>query len=79
MIQALEDTVSTVVDPDTGLLAGFNCLLFGEDIVRVINTTCVRFFNTTYLARLTLGISAFGILFAMCCSICTGVRHFKHS
>lgn len=26
-----------------------------------------------------MGISAFGILFAMCCIVCSGVRHFKHS
>ena len=28
---------------------------------------------------LILGISSFGILFAMCCTVCAGVRHFKHS
>ena len=25
-----------------------------------------------------MGISAFGIIFAMCCSVCAGVRHYKH-
>ena len=68
-----------MIDPDYGLLAGFNCVIFGEDFNRAIETICVKFFNTVYLARLTTGISAFGILFAMCCSVCTGVRHYKHS
>ncbi len=36
-------------------------------------------FNTFFVSRLTLGIAAFGILFAMCCTVCSGVRHFKHS
>lgn len=66
-----------ITDPDYGMIAGLNCLLFGEDFKLVIDTTCVRLFNTFYMLRFTLGISAFGILFVMCCSTCSGVRHFK--
>jgi len=29
--------------------------------------------------RYALGISCYGVLFAMCCIVCTGVRHYKHS
>lgn len=60
------------------MVAGFNCLIFGEDFQMVINTLCVKMFNLTYSSRLSLGIAAFGILFAMCCSVCSGVRHYKH-
>lgn len=79
VFSSLTGTINSIVDPQYGLLAGFNCVIFGEDFNRAIEAICVKFFNTTYLARLTLGISAFGILFAMCCSVCTGVRHYKHS
>lgn len=75
----LTGSINSVVDPEYGLLAGLNCLIFGEDFNVLVKTICVQFFNTTYLSRLTLGITAFGILFAMCCSVCTGVRHYKHS
>lgn len=41
------------------------------------NVICGSFYNNMYIIRLTFGISAWGILFAMCCIVCTGVRHFK--
>jgi hypothetical protein len=28
---------------------------------------------------LICGIASFGILFSMCCAVCAGVRHYKHS
>ena len=75
----LSSTVSSVVDPQYGMIAGLNCLLLGEDINLVANTACTKLFNTFYFLRLTLGIAAFGILFSLCCTTCTGVRAFKHS
>ena len=45
----------------------------------IIDTMCVRLFNVFYMLRFTLGVSAFGILFMMCCSVCSGVRHYKHA
>jgi len=45
----------------------------------MISSVCVSNFNTLYITRLLMGIAAFGILFAMCCIVCSGVRHFKHS
>jgi len=44
----------------------------------VINTFCATFFNVFYFLRLALGIGCFGILFSMCCIVCSGVRHYKH-
>ena len=32
-----------------------------------------------YTMRLAIGIASYGVLFMMCCAVCTGVRHFKHS
>lgn len=78
-ITALNLVVSTVIDPNQGMIAGLNCLLLGEDINLIVNTTCNKLFNTFYFLRLTLGISAFGILFSLCCTTCSGVRAFKHS
>lgn len=79
IINTLETVVSSVVDPNSGMIAGLNCLLLGEDMNLLANATCTKFFNTFYFLRLTLGISAFGILFSLCCATCSGVRAFKHS
>lgn len=40
---------------------------------------CSGGFYSLSLVRLLFGIAAFGMLFAMCCSVCTGVRFYKHS
>lgn len=71
--------LTSVFDPNYGMISGLNCLILGEDINLISNTTCTKFFNTFFLFRLTLGIAAFGILFMMCCTVCSGVRHYKHS
>ena len=31
-----------------------------------------------YIMRYAIGLSSYGVLFAMCCIVCTGVRHYKH-
>ena len=79
MLTNLQTISSTITDPTYGMIAGFNCTIFGENLALVINTLCARIFNALYFLRLALGIAAFGVLFLMCCSVCTGVRHFKHS
>jgi hypothetical protein len=79
VITNLDTVVSGVTDPTYGLVAGLNCVLIGEDIKLFVSTLCVSNFNTFYLTRLIMGISSFGILFALCCIVCSGVRHFKHS
>jgi hypothetical protein len=71
-------TLSTVTDPKYGLIAGLNCRVFGEDIVRITNAFCVSIFNSFYITRLVLGIASYGILFSLCCIVCSGVRHYKH-
>lgn len=75
----LQNIVSSVFDPQYGMIAGLNCLVLGEDLNLMSNTICTKFFITFYYLRLTLGLSAFGILFALCCTTCSGVRAFKHS
>lgn len=61
------------------MIAGLNCLLLGEDIKLIINTTCATSFRTIFFLRFALGIAAFGILFAMCCISCSGMRAYKQS
>ena len=78
VLSSLQTTSSSVTDPQYGMVAGFNCAIFGENANRVVNAFCARTFVAFYYLRLTMGISAFGILFAMCCSVCSGVRHYKH-
>lgn len=78
VIGALEGSLTAVFDPQYGLMSGLNCLLLGEDLNLVINTTCAKLFNTLFFLRLAIGLSAFGILFSLCCATCSGVRAFKH-
>ena len=40
---------------------------------------CGSMYYNMYIMRYALGISCYGVLFAMCCIVCTGVRHMKHS
>lgn len=82
--RALVDTVNTnlasiqsLTDPKYGMLAGLNCKLFGEDFVTFQNVICSNFYNNLYSMRITFGIAAWGILFVMFCTVCSGVRHFK--
>ena len=75
----LNSIAPTITDPQYGLIVGLNCLLIGEDMIRVVDVLCSEAFNQFYFLRLILGIASFGILFAMCCAVCAGVRHYKHS
>ena len=79
VITALNNAVSGIVDPKFGMIAGLNCLIIGEDLSLMVSSICVSNFNTLYITRLLMGISSFGILFALCCIVCSGVRHYKHS
>ncbi len=71
----LNTAVDSVTNPTTGMIAGLNCKLFGEDFIRINNSLCVSMFNVFYSSRLILGVASYGILFAMCCIVCSGVRH----
>lgn len=76
-ISDMNGLASSVTDPEYGLVAGLNCKLFVDDVELVIDTFCVNFFNLVYFLRLVLGVASYGILLTMCCSVCSGVRHFK--
>jgi len=78
-INTLNAAASSVTDPNYGLMAGLNCKLIGEDIQRATTTFCKSVFNVTYFTRLVIGLASFGILFSLCCGVCTGVRFYKHS
>jgi hypothetical protein len=75
---SLNSASATVVDPDYGLVAGLNCKLIGEDLQRFSKTFCQSVFTISYFTRLVMGLASFGILFSLCCSVCTGVRFHKH-
>lgn len=79
VVDNLLGSFDTIIDPKFGLIAGLNCQLIGENLKLVVGSICVSNFNTIYITRLFMGIAAFGILFSMCCIVCSGVRHFKHS
>ena len=75
---SLNSAAATVVDPDYGLVAGLNCKLIGEDLQRFSQTFCQSVFTISYFTRLVMGLASFGILFSLCCGVCTGVRFYKH-
>lgn len=75
---SLSSASDTVVDPQYGLVAGLNCKLIGQDIQMATTTFCQSVFTISYFTRLVLGLASFGILFSMCCGVCTGVRFHKH-
>ena len=70
-------SIQTLTDPTYGVLAGLNCQIFGQDFLAFQNAICGSFYNSLYTLRLTFGIAAWGLLFALCCTVCSGVRHFK--
>ena len=49
----------------------------GEDLILVKNAACVNIFNSLYVSLVTVGISSFALLLAMCCMVCSGVRQYK--
>ena len=72
-------SLASLTDPTYGLLAGLNCKIFGDDFTRIQQILCGSMYSNLYTMRLAMGIIAWGVLFMMCCAVCTGVRHFKHS
>jgi len=78
VINSLKAISSTVSDPQYGLVAGLNCKLIGENFQRTFDTFCQSLFTISYFTRIVLGLASFGILFSLCCGICTGVRFMKH-
>lgn len=75
---SLSAASSTVSDPTYGLVAGLNCKLIGQDIQQASTAFCQSLFTISYFTRLVLGLTSFGILFSLCCGVCTGVRFMKH-
>lgn len=79
LISTLSNTVNTIIDPQYGIIAGFNCALLGADILMVNNAVCMNGFELLFFFRLAFGMAGFGVLFSLCCITCTGVRHYKQS
>jgi hypothetical protein len=75
----LNSSISSLVDPTYGMVAGINCLLIGDDLNITMNTVCVSLFNSLYFLFVTIGTASFALLFSMCCIVCSGVRHYKQS
>ena len=42
------------------------------------NSICVGLLNSVYYNLICLIIISYSILFAACCTVCAGVRHFRH-
>lgn len=77
VISGFTSTVNSIVDPNYGLVAGFNCVIIGDNLNLVNSAICQHGFRLMFFFRVAFGMAGFGMLFAMCCISCTGVRHFK--
>ena len=42
------------------------------------NSVCVGFLNSVYYNLICLILISYGTLLAACCTVCAGVRHFRH-
>jgi hypothetical protein len=78
VMTTLSASVDSITNPTYGMIAGLNCLVIGQDLNNFVSTICVSNFITIYITRQLMGISSFAILFALCCIVCSGVRHYKH-
>lgn len=73
----LEQSIPRIFHRKYGLGDGLNCLVIGDDLKLVADTVCTSLYNTIFGLRLPLLFLGFGILFAMCCTTCSGVRAYK--
>jgi formyltetrahydrofolate synthetase len=78
-VTSLNAVAQSVTDSKYGLVAGMNCKVIGEDFTTFTTTFCQSLFTVLYFSRLVVGCASFGILFAICCGACTGVRFYKQS
>jgi len=79
VVSSLNAVAQSVTDSKYGLVAGLNCKLIGEDFTTFTTTFCQSMFTVFFFSRLVVGCASFGLLFAVCCGACTGVRFYKHS
>lgn len=79
VLSSLTTQANDLLNPTTGAIVGSHCLIMGEDAVKLVDTICTRTFNQLYVIAAPLSLIAFGMLFAMCCSVCTGVRMLNNS
>jgi hypothetical protein len=78
-VTGLAAVASSVTDSKYGLVAGMNCQLIGQDFTTITTTFCQSLFTVLFFSRIVVGCASFGILVAICCGACTGVRFYKHS
>lgn len=64
------NSINNIVDPASGLLAGLNCRLMGEDFQRLQQSVCGSLYKDIYVARIVFGVASYGVLLALCFFVC---------
>ncbi len=85
-IQANISTYSTILQSSfndqinlvSGSFNGLDCRVIGESIIDMRNSICVGLLNSVYYNIICLILIGYGTLLAACCTVCSGVRHFRH-
>lgn len=61
-----------------GSFNGLDCRVLGESIIDMRNSICVGMLSSIYYNLVCLILLSYGTLLAACCTVCAGVRHFRH-
>jgi hypothetical protein len=84
--QASISTYSTILETNyngltnltSGSFNGLDCRVLGESIMDMRNSICVGLLSGIYHNLICLILVSYGVLMAACCTVCAGVRHFRH-
>ena len=61
-LNTLQDSFGTILDSKTGLIAGLNCRVLGEDVKLVVDIFCNKIFMYSFILRILFSASSFAIL-----------------
>lgn len=84
--QANISTYSTILQTNfngltnltSGTFNGLDCRVIGESVIDMRNSICVGMLNSIYYNLICLILVSYGTLLGACCTVCAGVRHFRH-
>jgi hypothetical protein len=74
----LESSYNGVDNLTAGTFNGLDCRVLGESIADMRDSLCVGLLNSLYYNLVCLVLLSYGVLLAACCTVCAGVRHFRH-
>jgi len=74
----LQTNFNGLTNLTVGTFNGLDCRVIGESVIDMRNSICVGVLNSIYYNLICLILVSYGTLLAACCTVCAGVRHFRH-